>query len=49
MSRLEELVENAATIAIGGHIRPDGDCTGSVMAVYQYLTKNMPEKKFRSF
>lgn len=49
MSRLEELVKDATTIAIGGHVRPDGDCTGSVMAVYQYITKNMPEKRVQVF
>ena len=24
-------IEEAHTIAIGGHVRPDGDCTGSCM------------------
>lgn len=43
MSRLEELLEGAKCVAISGHIRPDGDCVGSVMSVYQYIKKNMPE------
>ena len=29
MSRLTELAEQAKTIAILGHVRPDGDCVGS--------------------
>lgn len=33
---------NAKTIGISGHIRPDGDCSGSVSALYQYLIKVMP-------
>lgn len=27
-------------IAISGHVRPDGDCIGSCMAVYNYIQKN---------
>ena len=30
MSRLEELLKGAKEVALGGHIRPDGDCVGSV-------------------
>ncbi|MBR1691656.1 MAG: bifunctional oligoribonuclease/PAP phosphatase NrnA [Lachnospiraceae bacterium] len=33
--------EGAKQIAISGHIRPDGDCVGATMALYQYLTKAM--------
>lgn len=36
--------KNAKTIGISGHIRPDGDCVGSSMALYLYLTKVFPEK-----
>lgn len=36
-------VKNAKTIAISGHIRPDGDCVGSVMGLYLYLKKEIPE------
>ena len=27
-----------------GHVRPDGDCVGSVLALYLYLKKNEPSK-----
>ena len=37
-------IEEARTIAIGGHVRPDGDCTGSCMGMYNYLRENYPEK-----
>lgn len=36
-------VKGAKTIAISGHVRPDGDCVGSVMGLYLYLQKEMPE------
>lgn len=34
--------EGAKTIGISGHIRPDGDCVGSCLAMALYLRKNMP-------
>ena len=37
-----EEVKNAATIGISGHVRPDGDCVGSVMGLYLYLKKACP-------
>ncbi len=42
MKIIEEL-RDAKTIGIGGHIRPDGDCVGSVMGLYLYLKKELPE------
>lgn len=41
---LLDTVTKANTIAISGHIRPDGDCVGSCMAMYLYLRKHYPEK-----
>ncbi len=37
-------IERAQTIAISGHVRPDGDAIGSAMGLYYYLTKNYPDK-----
>lgn len=42
---LNEMLAQAECIAIGGHIRPDGDCVGSCMGLYQYIRDNYPEKK----
>lgn len=36
-------VSGAKSIGITGHIRPDGDCVGSCIALYHYLKKNMPD------
>ena len=41
--KIIEEVKDAKTIGIGGHIRPDGDCVGSVMGLYIYLKKELPE------
>lgn len=38
--RIEEILGDARRIAISGHIRPDGDCAGSSMALYHYLRDN---------
>lgn len=35
-------VKDAKTIGISGHVRPDGDCIGSVMGLYLYLKKILP-------
>lgn len=43
MIRITEEVRNAGSIAVSGHIRPDGDCVGSVMGLYLYLKKELPE------
>lgn len=43
MNKIIDEVKGAKSIAIGGHVRPDGDCIGSTMALYQYLEKVMPE------
>lgn len=40
---MEQIVQ-AEKIAIGGHVRPDGDCVGSCLALQQYLKKKYPEK-----
>ena len=42
MNVIEEL-KGAHVVGITGHIRPDGDCTGSTLALYNYLKKNMPD------
>lgn len=44
MSQLMEAVAKAETIAIGGHVRPDGDCVGSCMGLYGYIKANFPDK-----
>lgn len=36
-------IKDAKKIAIGGHVRPDGDCVSSVMALYRYLQKELPD------
>ncbi len=42
-------INGASTIGIGGHIRPDGDCIGSVMGLYLYLSKVCPGVEIQIF
>lgn len=42
IENFEKLLTEAKTIAIAGHVRPDGDAVGSCMAVYNYLIKYYP-------
>ncbi|MDL2250645.1 bifunctional oligoribonuclease/PAP phosphatase NrnA [Lachnospiraceae bacterium OttesenSCG-928-J05] len=42
---LTKVLDGVKTVAIGGHIRPDGDCVGSCLGMYLYLTKVYPEVK----
>lgn len=45
MSILLDEIARAGTIAIGGHIRPDGDCVGACMGLYGYLSDNYPDRR----
>jgi len=40
-----DTVYRAGKIAICGHLRPDGDCVGSCLAMYMYIKKVYPDKE----
>lgn len=42
MNIIEEIGQ-AKNIGITGHVRPDGDCAGSTLALYNYIKKNMQD------
>ncbi len=42
-------VKEASSIGISGHIRPDGDCIGSAMGLYLYLSKVCPGAEIQVF
>ena len=43
MISIEAELSGVKTVGITGHIRPDGDCTGSTLGLYNYIKDNMPE------
>lgn len=43
MKDLASQLSQVKTVAIAGHVRPDGDCVGSCLATYNYITTWYPE------
>ena len=37
MEKIANELKGINTVAIAGHVRPDGDCVGSCMGLYLYL------------
>ena len=42
---LNKILDGAKSIAVGGHVRPDGDCVGSCMAIAGYIRDNYGDKE----
>ena len=40
---LNDILKGKSRIALGGHVRPDGDCVGSCMGLYLYLKDEYPQ------
>lgn len=43
IDNFDKLIKDAKTVGISGHVRPDGDCVGSCLAVYNYITTYFPQ------
>lgn len=46
---IDQLIGGAKTIGISSHVRPDGDATGSSLAMYLYIKKNYPKVRVDVF
>lgn len=46
---LVQEVKGAKRIGISGHVRPDGDCVGACLSLWQYLKKHMPDAELKIF
>lgn len=44
-NKLLEALCKAKTVAVSGHVRSDGDCVGSCMALYHYIKDNYADTK----
>ena len=40
---LNEILKGKNRVALGGHVRPDGDCIGSCLGLYMYMKEQYPE------
>ena len=47
--KIDDLLNEAKTVAIFGHVRPDGDCVGSTLGLYNYICDNYPTIKVQLF
>ena len=45
MKTIDEILGQANTVGIAGHVRPDGDCVGSTLALYNYICDYFPKVK----
>ena len=43
MINLDDILKEVKNVAIGGHVRPDGDCVGSCLATYNYIKTWYPD------
>lgn len=43
MNNLDSQLEGVRTVAIAGHVKPDGDCVGSCLAAYNYIRTQFPK------
>ncbi len=47
--KFKEFLSGAGSVAVSGHVRPDGDCIGSCLAVYNYIKNNYHSIKVQVF
>ena len=47
--QIERQIRKAESIAISGHMSPDGDCIGSCLGLYNYIADNYPDKEVDIF
>ena len=41
--KIDEMIKGCKAVAVSGHVKPDGDCVGSVLAVYNYIKRISPD------
>lgn len=49
MINLDEILSGVTTVGISGHVRPDGDCVGSTLAMYNYISTYYPNIQVELF
>lgn len=43
IKKIDDILDGVANVGITGHVRPDGDCVGSTLGLYNYIKDNYPE------
>lgn len=47
--KIDTVLAGKKSVGIAGHVRPDGDCTGSTLAVYNYIKTYYPDVDVRLY
>lgn len=47
--KIDTVLAGKKSVGIAGHVRPDGDCTGSTLAVYNYIKTYCPDVDVRLY
>lgn len=45
MEKIDQVLSGCRSVAILGHVHPDGDCVGSCLGLYNYIRKRNPAAK----
>ena len=48
-AKLDEILAGKKSVGLAGHVRPDGDCVGSTLGVYNYIRKYYPDVDVRLY
>ena len=48
-AKMNFLLTGKETVGIAGHVRPDGDCVGSTLAIYNYIKEYYPQIDVRLY
>ena len=43
MMQLDRELQGVSTVAISGHVRPDGDCVGACVGLWHYIRDNFKQ------
>lgn len=49
MTKLECMLQSAGSVALFGHVNPDGDCLGSSLGCWNYIQNRYPDKLVRVY
>ena len=49
ITNIDEKLTGMKSVGIAGHVRPDGDCVGSTLAIYNYIRTYAPQTDVRLY
>ncbi len=49
MLKIKDILDGVKSVGITGHVRPDGDCVGACLGLYNYIVDNLPQVSVKVF